>query len=267
MEAAVLRHGTRSARIVCGTGTTPGRRPPGFRGLPLPTEVRPPPLPFPPSGRPAASSARPRSGPSQLPLAWPGDRRALVRPEREFRKEDAADRQGPRHSNPPAASRAASFSWLLLHGDGDTSERIDDTRTRSRFVAGTAAVDRSPPPGAARRSAVFQKPRQPPHGRPARATDAGELGRIGMPLFGTRLMRRGMVGSDISVLQFLLARRGVAARGIDSVFRSARSGPIPDASRPAQACTSTASPARHAHRAHTQRRAVGPRVPSAGGPR
>ena len=45
-----------------------------------------------------------------------------------------------------------------------------------------------------------------------------KLGRLGRPLFGTRLMRRGMVGWDVSVLQFLLARRGVATGGIDGVF-------------------------------------------------
>ena len=45
-----------------------------------------------------------------------------------------------------------------------------------------------------------------------------KLGRLGRPLFGTRLMRRGMVGWDVSVLQFLLARRGVATGGIDGAF-------------------------------------------------
>ena len=45
-----------------------------------------------------------------------------------------------------------------------------------------------------------------------------KLGRLGRPLFGTRLMRRGMTGWDVSVLQFLLARRGVATGGIDGVF-------------------------------------------------
>jgi hypothetical protein len=45
-----------------------------------------------------------------------------------------------------------------------------------------------------------------------------KLGRLGRPLFGTRLMRRGMVGWDVSVLQYLLARRGVATGGIDGMF-------------------------------------------------
>lgn len=51
-----------------------------------------------------------------------------------------------------------------------------------------------------------------------------KLGRLGRPLFGKRPMRRGLVGWDVSVLQFLLARRGVATGGIDGVFgwRTAR---------------------------------------------
>ena len=34
------------------------------------------------------------------------------------------------------------------------------------------------------------------------------LGRYGRPLFGVRTLRRGKVGFDVSVLQFLLAKRG-----------------------------------------------------------
>jgi peptidoglycan hydrolase-like protein with peptidoglycan-binding domain len=45
-----------------------------------------------------------------------------------------------------------------------------------------------------------------------------KLGKLGRPLFGKRLMRQGMVGWDVSVLQFLLARRGVATGGIDGVY-------------------------------------------------
>jgi LysM repeat protein len=37
------------------------------------------------------------------------------------------------------------------------------------------------------------------------------LGPFGRPLFGTRTLRRGMFGWDVSVLQFLLARQGLAA--------------------------------------------------------
>jgi peptidoglycan hydrolase-like protein with peptidoglycan-binding domain len=45
-----------------------------------------------------------------------------------------------------------------------------------------------------------------------------ELGRLGRPLFGRRLIRRGMVGWDVSVLQFMLERRGAGPRGIDGFF-------------------------------------------------
>jgi len=45
-----------------------------------------------------------------------------------------------------------------------------------------------------------------------------KLGRLGRPLFGKRAMRRGMVGWDVSVLQYLLARRGVSTGGIDGSF-------------------------------------------------
>jgi peptidoglycan hydrolase-like protein with peptidoglycan-binding domain len=44
------------------------------------------------------------------------------------------------------------------------------------------------------------------------------LGKFGRPDFGRRLIRRGMVGWDVSVLQFRLVRRGVGVRGIDGVF-------------------------------------------------
>jgi lysozyme family protein len=44
------------------------------------------------------------------------------------------------------------------------------------------------------------------------------LGRLGRPLLGKRPVRRGMVGWDVSVVQFLLSRRGVRVGGIDGIF-------------------------------------------------
>ena len=44
------------------------------------------------------------------------------------------------------------------------------------------------------------------------------LGRLGRPLFGRRMIRRGHVGWDVSVLQFLLGRRGFRPGGIDGRF-------------------------------------------------
>jgi lysozyme family protein len=44
------------------------------------------------------------------------------------------------------------------------------------------------------------------------------LGRLGRPLFGTRVMRRGMVGWDVAVLQFMLTHRGERTGVIDGDF-------------------------------------------------
>ena len=44
------------------------------------------------------------------------------------------------------------------------------------------------------------------------------LGRLGRPLFGSRMLSRGMIGWDVSVLQFLLARRGFAPPSLNSNF-------------------------------------------------
>jgi Transglycosylase SLT domain/Putative peptidoglycan binding domain len=44
------------------------------------------------------------------------------------------------------------------------------------------------------------------------------LGRLGRPLYGRRQLRRGMVGWDVSVLQFLLTRRGAPTGIIDGYF-------------------------------------------------
>lgn len=44
------------------------------------------------------------------------------------------------------------------------------------------------------------------------------LGRYGRPLFGVRTLKRGMVGFDVSVLQFLLAKHGFPPRRLNSNF-------------------------------------------------
>jgi Putative peptidoglycan binding domain/Transglycosylase SLT domain/LysM domain len=44
------------------------------------------------------------------------------------------------------------------------------------------------------------------------------LGRLGRPLFGARLLKRGMAGFDVSVLQFLLAKRGSRPPSLDGTF-------------------------------------------------
>jgi peptidoglycan hydrolase-like protein with peptidoglycan-binding domain len=44
------------------------------------------------------------------------------------------------------------------------------------------------------------------------------LGKLGVPLLGRRVVRRGMVGYDVSVLQFQLKRRGLLHGAIDGHF-------------------------------------------------
>jgi hypothetical protein len=47
------------------------------------------------------------------------------------------------------------------------------------------------------------------------------FGRFGGKLFGARMLKRGMVGFDVSVLQFLLAKRGFPLRYLNSNFGTA----------------------------------------------
>ena len=44
------------------------------------------------------------------------------------------------------------------------------------------------------------------------------LGRLGRPFYGTRVLRRGMTGWDVSVLQFLLQRHGFVPGRVDGHF-------------------------------------------------
>jgi LysM repeat protein len=56
------------------------------------------------------------------------------------------------------------------------------------------------------------------HGLPYGVADARfrrALGPLGRPLFGTRILERGDFGWDVSVLQFLLTRRGVYSGALD----------------------------------------------------
>ena len=61
-----------------------------------------------------------------------------------------------------------------------------------------------------------------PDGVPGKRTRAA-LGKLGGPLFGKRILERGMVGYDVSVLQFLLAKRGFPPKRLNSNF-----GPLTD---------------------------------------
>jgi Transglycosylase SLT domain/Putative peptidoglycan binding domain/LysM domain len=71
--------------------------------------------------------------------------------------------------------------------------------------------------GPATRDAVVRFQRQAglvPDGVAGPRTRAA-LGPLGRPLFGTRMLHRGMVGWDVSVLQFLLVRRGFSPGRLD----------------------------------------------------
>jgi LysM repeat protein len=59
------------------------------------------------------------------------------------------------------------------------------------------------------------------HGLPVGLADTRTrlaLGPLGRPLFGSRVLKRGDFGFDVSVLQFLMLRRGVYAGALDGYF-------------------------------------------------
>jgi LysM repeat protein len=68
------------------------------------------------------------------------------------------------------------------------------------------------------RTAAAVRAFQRKHGLPIGVADArtrAALGPLGRPLFGTRTLRQGDFGWDVSVLQFLLTRRGVYSGALD----------------------------------------------------
>jgi len=69
-------------------------------------------------------------------------------------------------------------------------------------------IDSIAGPGTVRATKAFQRRvGLVPDGRAGPATRRA-LGPLGQPLFGRRTLRRRMFGWDVSVLQFMLARRG-----------------------------------------------------------
>jgi peptidoglycan hydrolase-like protein with peptidoglycan-binding domain len=85
-----------------------------------------------------------------------------------------------------------------------------------RFYAG--AIDGIA--GTATTSAVrsLQREAELPVDGSAGASTLAALGRLGRPAFGARTIRFGMVGLDVSVLQFLLAVHGLDAGTLDGRF-------------------------------------------------
>jgi LysM repeat protein len=77
-----------------------------------------------------------------------------------------------------------------------------------------AKIDGIAGPRTARAVHLFQRE----HGLPVGVADArtrAALGPLGRPLFGSRTIRRGDFGFDVSVLQFLLTRSGVYTGALD----------------------------------------------------
>lgn len=79
-------------------------------------------------------------------------------------------------------------------------------------------IDGIPGPMTTRALVQFQRTvRLKPDGVAGKQTRAA-LGRLGTPLFGKRTLKRGMVGFDVSVLQFLLAKHGLPPKRLNSNF-------------------------------------------------
>ena len=103
----------------------------------------------------------------------------------------------PAHATPSAAGlQVALRSWGAYHGPIDGIAGPQTKRAVRAFQA--------------RRGLVVDGIAGPQTRR--------ALGRLGRPGFGQRVVRRGMVGWDVSVLQFLLARRGASPGLVDGHF-------------------------------------------------
>lgn len=76
-------------------------------------------------------------------------------------------------------------------------------------------IDAIPGPGTIAAVRAFQQRAGLPVDGVAGARTRAALGRLGRPLFGTRLLVRGALGWDVSVLEFLLARKGFPPGALD----------------------------------------------------
>ncbi len=85
-----------------------------------------------------------------------------------------------------------------------------------RFYAGP--VDALPGPMTASAIRSLQRQHRLPVTGTLTAPTRAALGRLGRPFFGQRVIKRGMVGWDVSVLQFLLAAYGFDAGTLDGSF-------------------------------------------------
>ena len=119
-----------------------------------------------------------------------------------------------------ALTAAAPAHGVLDAGVAGAQVALRSTVSTAGRSTGCADRRRTAPCGVpAPRGAARRRRRRPPHPRAhgqARAAD-----------FGRRLIRRGMVGWDVSVLQFRLSRRGApfaGSTGSSARTRSGRSG-------------------------------------------
>lgn len=81
-------------------------------------------------------------------------------------------------------------------------------------------IDGIPGPMTKQAIVAFQRSAKlEPDGVAGKRTRAA-LGRFGRPLFGVRTLKRGMIGFDVSVLQYLLSKHGLPPRRLNSNFGS-----------------------------------------------
>jgi len=87
-----------------------------------------------------------------------------------------------------------------------------------RFAHYKGPIDGIAGPMTNRAIVAFQRERKlTPDGKVGKQTRVA-LGRYGRPLFGVRTIKRGKVGFDVSVLQFLLAKSGLPPTRLNSNF-------------------------------------------------
>ncbi len=99
--------------------------------------------------------------------------------------------------------------WLAPVASARVDPQVAGLQVALRaFGVYTGPIDGIAGPGTKRGVVRFQRRvGLPPDGKAGAATRRA-FGPLGTPLFGRRTMRRGLFGWDVSVLQFLLARRG-----------------------------------------------------------
>ncbi len=113
-------------------------------------------------------------------------------------------------SRRPVAFCAASLAALTLVGAAHAGNpQIAGLQVALRaYGLYRGPIDAIAGPGTVRATRAFQRRKGLAADGRAGPLTRQALGPLGLPLFGRRTLRRGMLGWDVSVLQFLLARRG-----------------------------------------------------------